>query len=458
MGDVAMPLVGAEMADGGPELLAPQDRLALVAVMAEPERIGDLRHVGATSARLPPKPLQARTSRPQPIRSTDPSGRATETPSIRSPSAWSVVDGASHRIGMPSASQAARSRSTSSRPERRRQAVHAAARMAGIVEIGDDREGQPVAVGQPFDDRRSAARRARRRARDRSRHSPCAGCRRRTGRACRRCPPHAGSGCPPPGSARPTARWTRGRGVALEDEHLLPGLARGERGHHPAGARADHQRLDCAVEGSGGGATSAISGFFALVALARRRACRRCRNARSARRNRTCGRRRAVRPVGVEARVVVLARPGERAHDAAGEDDDGEASRLEICAAGSASRRLRPCWPEAARGPRRCARSRQSPPRARRLDEQDVGPGLEIGLGPVERGVEPSTAMASVRAMISVSALARRRPWRRSCRPFRPRGSATCRRDGRSAWGRSGPRPAAPRRRRARRRAWCAGR
>ena len=40
----------------------------------------------------------------------------------------------------------------------------------------------------------------------------------------------------------------------------------------------------------------------------------------------------------------------------------------------------------------------------RRLDEPDIGAGFEIGVDPVDRRLSPSTARASERAMITMSA------------------------------------------------------
>jgi hypothetical protein len=209
MRDIAMALVGAEMEALGTQRLAPVERVALVAVMAEPDRARDLRHVRGTISAVAAKPLQARISASQPMRSGAVRSDATSTPVTRAcvarRASW---HGGCTRYRRPISSQAARRRSTSSRPASRRQPVHPAARMAGVVEIIDQRERQPKPVGQPFHRRTRPSSPTGRRGAGGSLPSPCAGCRRRSAPRRPRSPRRLAR-VPAAGISPPKARWTR---------------------------------------------------------------------------------------------------------------------------------------------------------------------------------------------------------------------------------------------------------
>ena len=78
------------------------------------------------------------------------------------------------------------------------------------------------------------------------------------------------------------------------------------------------------------------------------------------------------------------------------------------------------------------------PRSSRRLDEQDVGPRLQYASARSSAASKPSTAIASVRAMIS-AALPHIQPPRGSCPPSPLAGSAACPAGGRSASETTGP-------------------
>ena len=64
VGDVAVALVGAEVARCSAQRLPPAQRLAAVAVVAEPERIGDRGHVAAHEVRVPPEAVAGQDQAP----------------------------------------------------------------------------------------------------------------------------------------------------------------------------------------------------------------------------------------------------------------------------------------------------------------------------------------------------------------------------------------------------------
>ena len=127
MRDISVSLIGARMADPCAKCLTPEHRLALVAAMTEITAHRRYRgRYARTMSELPPKPLQASTSLSQPTRSITPSGRRIVTPATRpDTSACRCVTRRSVMMSIPVSSQAVRSRSTSSRPERLGRAVHA---------------------------------------------------------------------------------------------------------------------------------------------------------------------------------------------------------------------------------------------------------------------------------------------------------------------------------------------
>ena len=63
MGDIAVPLIGAQMTAARAKRLAPADRLSSVAVMAEPDRVRDIRHVVGDHGAVAAEPV-ARKDQP----------------------------------------------------------------------------------------------------------------------------------------------------------------------------------------------------------------------------------------------------------------------------------------------------------------------------------------------------------------------------------------------------------
>ena len=97
--------------------------------------------------------------------------------------------------------------------------------------------------------------------------------------------------------------------------------------------------------------------------------------------------------------------------------------------------------------------------RAQRLDEQRVDAAVQVGLGAVERRVQAFDGQRiGARQDQRVACCARVERGAQLAAHLGHRHHASCRRGGRSAWGRSGPRAGSSRRRRARSRAPCAAR
>ena len=247
MGDVAMALIGTKMARRDPQLFAPDYRVSLVSIVAEPDGVFDFRHVLGHHIAIS---AEAITGKDQcfaadpflPVRALDlASHDATvlDKESCRAPVTDDVDPVSLAACTKPVDQLASRSRG---------KPVHTPAGMTGIVEIRDDRERQSTGIGKPFKRLRNGRRqppdhrlvvfaacfgldirREKLRAVIDSRLAlkPCA---RRRDQACRQC-----------------GRAGRDR-IGLDHKHLATFLAGSQGGDQSGGSGADDDDRDLKVE------------------------------------------------------------------------------------------------------------------------------------------------------------------------------------------------------------------
>ena len=247
--DVAVSLIRAQVIRRGAERLAPADRVALVADMAEIDRIADLGHELAHHLAIAAKAVAGEDQG----LAADPFDRPVgqhgrDAADVTGLGREKLLDPAfrdqGNLLGLERGAQPV----DQFPPGPRRKPVHPAAGMAGIAEIPHDGERQAVAVRQPVDD----LGRPFGQCAHKVRVVPALGLvhdvvGKETGVVLDpRVLLHLGPG----GRDQPGRQGGRSRRhrVRLEDQDLFPALVRRERGDHARRAGPDDQHLGLEIE------------------------------------------------------------------------------------------------------------------------------------------------------------------------------------------------------------------